>query len=292
MNQISLMLSLFVLLAATATIASDLVAIPNCQLLETEWADGDSFLVQTPGGDEHTIRLYGVDCLEWHVTDESDARRLRAQRRYFGITDVEKSSAESIQVAKGYGELAWTEVRQALAKPFTIHTAYADARGDGKYQRIYAFVVLENGKDLAEHLVRRGLARAFGVSRQPYDERSRDEFQTHLKDVELLAARSGVGVWAKTDWESLLDERMTQRLEDEELKLATARPTLKKDETLDPNTAPRDALMKLPGVGEILANRIIEGRPYQSVEDLMQVSGIGANTLEKIRHHLKTPSNP
>jgi competence protein ComEA len=110
--------------------------------------------------------------------------------------------------------------------------------------------------------------------------------------VELLAARSGVGVWAKTDWESLLDERMTQRLEDEELKLATARPTLKKDETLDPNTAPRDALMKLPGVGEILANRIIEGRPYQSVEDLMQVSGIGANTLEKIRHHLKTPSNP
>jgi len=50
--------------------------------------------------------------------------------------------------------------------------------------------------------------------------------------------------------------------------------------------------MKLPGVGETLANRIIEGRPYQSVEDLMQVSGIGANTLEKIRPHLKTPSNP
>lgn len=292
MNQIPTVLSLFVLLAATATIASDLVTIPNCQLLETKWGDGDSFLIQTPGGDEHTIRLYGVDCLEWHVTNESDARRLRAQRRYFGITDVEKSSAESIQVAKEYGELAWTEVRRTLAKPFTIHTAYADARGDSKYQRIYAFVVLADGRDLAEHLVRLGLARAFGVSRQTYDKRSRDEFQAHLEDVELLAARSGVGVWAKTDWGNLLNERMTQRLEDEELKLATTRPSLKRGETLDPNTASRDAIMKLPGVGETLANRIIEGRPYQSVEDLIQVSGIGANTLEKIRPHLKTPSKP
>jgi hypothetical protein len=48
-------------------------------------ADEDSFQIQTPEGQEHTIRLYGADCIEWHVSDDSDARRLRAQRRYFGI---------------------------------------------------------------------------------------------------------------------------------------------------------------------------------------------------------------
>jgi endonuclease YncB( thermonuclease family) len=39
-----------------------------------KWADGDSFEVQTADGSSHTLRLYGADCIEWHVTDETDAR--------------------------------------------------------------------------------------------------------------------------------------------------------------------------------------------------------------------------
>ena len=44
--------------------------------------------------------------------------------------------------------------------------------------------------------------------------------------------------------------------------------------------------MKLPGVGPVLAKRMIEGRPYTSVEDLRRVSGIGAETLAQIRPYL------
>ena len=266
--------------------ADDLTIISNCQLIETDWSDGDSFLIRTPTGKEHTIRLYGVDCIELHVTDESDARRLRAQRRYFGITAVGDTSAQSIELAKGFGALAWKEVRQVLAEPFTIQTASADARGDRRYQRIYAFVVLADGTQLAEHLVRQGLARAYGVYRSTLDGRNRDAFRAHLEDIELLAAKNATGIWAKTDWESLVNERMAQRLEDEELRLATAGSSLKPGETIDPNTAAWDDLVKLPRVGETLANRIIEGRPYKSVEGLVRVNGIGTTTLKQMRPHL------
>jgi len=74
--------------------AADLVAIPGCTLVPTEWADGDSFRIRTPAGDEHTVRLYGADCLEAHVGSETDARRLRSQRRAFGITEVRGTAAE------------------------------------------------------------------------------------------------------------------------------------------------------------------------------------------------------
>lgn len=39
----------------------------------------------------------------------------------------------------------------------------------------------------------------------------------------------------------------------------------------------------MPGIGPVLARRIIESRPYRSVDDLIRVKGIGAKKLEAIR---------
>ena len=43
------------------------------------------------------------------------------------------------------------------------------------------------------------------------------------------------------------------------------------------------ALETLPGIGPAMAQRIVEGRPYGTVEDLLDVKGIGPKTLEKLR---------
>lgn len=57
--------------------------------------------------------------------------------------------------------------------------------------------------------------------------------------------------------------------------------------TIDLNTASTAQLEELPGVGPAIAQRILEHRekngPFTSVEGLLEVSGIGPTTLEKIR---------
>jgi competence protein ComEA len=65
------------------------------------------------------------------------------------------------------------------------------------------------------------------------------------------------------------------------------------DEPLDPNTAPEEMLQLLPGIGPVLAARIVDERkrqPYVSVDDLRRVRGIGEKTLDKMRPYLRLAS--
>lgn len=270
-------------------------SIRNCQLVPTPWADGDSFLIRKPDGKELTMRLYGADCIEWHITDDTDARRLRAQRRYFGITQARPGAQEAIALAKGYGQAAAEKTAALLAQPFVVHTRMQKALGDGNHQRYYAYIECANGSDLATELVRSGLARAFGVCADGPGTRTMEEYRDSLADIELQAAKRGIGVWAATDWDQLLAERRAQREEDHENKIARGQMPLPADFRINPNTAARDELMKLPRIGEATADRIIEAReenPFRKSDDLSRVPGLKGKALEAIRPFLVFGASP
>ncbi len=65
------------------------------------------------------------------------------------------------------------------------------------------------------------------------------------------------------------------------------------DERVRINSATADELEGLPGVGPVLAGRIVEHRsragPFAEVEDLLAVPGIGERMLESIRDRVQVP---
>ncbi len=63
------------------------------------------------------------------------------------------------------------------------------------------------------------------------------------------------------------------------------------DGKIDLNHADKEELMSLPGIGEVKADAIIQYREeqgaFQSIEELMLVSGIGESLFERIRNRVK-----
>ena len=48
------------------------------------------------------------------------------------------------------------------------------------------------------------------------------------------------------------------------------------------NTATSEQLQRIPGIGAVLADRMIAGRPYRTIQELQNVRGIGSKKLEII----------
>ncbi|MGH7447980.1 MAG: ComEA family DNA-binding protein, partial [Longimicrobiales bacterium] len=65
--------------------------------------------------------------------------------------------------------------------------------------------------------------------------------------------------------------------------------------SLDPNTATAAELDRLPGIGPVLAARIVEERtrgPFTTVEDLTRVPGIGAALATRLAGQVSLPAGP
>ena len=63
------------------------------------------------------------------------------------------------------------------------------------------------------------------------------------------------------------------------------------DSPVDLNAATVDELTKIPGIGRVTAERIVQWReqhgPFRRPEDLMKVKGIGDKSFDKLRPYVK-----
>jgi competence protein ComEA len=251
--------------------------LPDPKFVETEFGDGDSFMVKS-GRKSYVFRLYFVDCPETVVSSNNDHARLLEQARHFGVEDR--------RVVKAYGEQAAKRVIELLrANNFTVHTSFASALGRSAKPRYYAFITLADGSDLAATLISEGLARAKGVKRASPDGISAVDIEALLEDLELSAAIGRKGLWSKSDPEKIVELRRQQR-EFEQLTKQSPFSTITEDNPVNLNTAEMELLQEIQGIGPTIAERIVDGRPYERIEDLERVKGIGPETISRAARFL------
>ena len=287
--------------------SKDWVILENCRLITNPANDGDSFHVSA-GEKEYLFRLYLVDAPE---TDEMTPRRLIEQAKYFSIT-----VPQAIEVGRAAKD--FTQAR--LSEPFTVFTHMSDAMGQSRLERFYAFVETREG-DLGEQLVRNGLARSYGFKTAPPGLTSSRIEVEKLQRFEDEAKREKIGAWgvnagrlnvqaqAPSAFSSFVADGKTRSRSAPRDSPPVFSPVAKPAApitrsspvktngshakqkialgNIDINTATEKELTTVPGIGHVMAARIIAARPFRSADDLKKVSGIGDKKYAQTRPYFQ-----
>ncbi len=282
-------LSLLLITTTSAAVSKEPVlkaweVLEGCHLIENQINDGDSFKV-AHGDKEFIIRLYYVDCPETYDTYPD---RLKDQSRYFSISESEMIT---------FGKAAKTYTKRFLKDEFTVITCWEDARG-GKDVRYFG-MVSRNNQLLSSELVRNGLARIYGMPAGGWPGGGKPEaYLKQLKQNERAAQQSGTGIWGNAQNSNQLDDlaQIKDRLNTQQTTISSsAFVDSSKTERIILNTADSSELIALPGIGPVLADRIIAARPFIEIDKLADIPGISMKKVDALRHRIlldKPPPQP
>ena len=104
--------------------------------------------------------------------------------------------------------------------------------------------------------------------------------------------RQRAGIWSETDLGKLDEMRAQQRGEEEEMKELRRQLQGEVSGPADINKATVREIQSVAGLGPVLASRLIERRPYKSVDELLRVPGINQKLLERLRPQLTVSGSP
>ena len=137
-------------------------------------------------------------------------------------------------------------------------------------QRIYGHAALQARERVAQLVGHKGVAKRLDTIAVAM---CRGATAPELADLELAAAMERTGIWRLSNPARLAALRADKRREDREL--ASIRELPSPDQTIDLNTASENELLGLPGVGKVLAGRILHAR-------LREVPGAGTGGYQVV----------
>jgi competence ComEA-like helix-hairpin-helix protein len=190
--------------------------------------------------------------------------------------------------------------------------------GRSKVERFYAFVQTREG-DLGEQLVRNGLARNYGYKAVPPGLKNSRAELDRLQQFEDEARAEKIGGWGVSagrlnvhaqkpiSFSVFVAEKNAGARTSSLTTIPSTRPVFRapantvgpvevkksqRKEKIEPgridiNAATEKELKMIPGVGPVLASRIIAARPFHSADDLKKVNGIGDKKYAKIRPYFQ-----
>ena len=295
------------------------VTLQDCRYVENPSNDGDSFHARV-GRKQYIFRLYFVDAPE---TDSGFAGRSEEQAQYFGIAPqlalqvgeaAKEFARKKLQqpfvvrtcrqdalgrskrerfyafVQVGKKDLGEELVANGLAR---LHGTASQAPGLDSPEREWE--KLRRLERAAKAQKVGGWGANYGrlnVQIQATPEKPEDSFEAFFhpsRRLEREAGNQNPGAQTQTVLDAPQDSfdaffhpkgvappPVTSTITPAAAGVATK---------LDVNAATLSELDRLPGVGPVLAGRIIAARPFKSADDLRHVKGIGAKKYEKIRPH-------
>ena len=86
--------------------------------------------------------------------------------------------------------------------------------------------------------------------------------------------------------ETIVSNTSTIPLPTSEIEESTDTVTEDSSSCVNINNDSLEKLDSLPGIGPVMAQKIIDGRPYEKIEDLLNVSGIGESLFSKIKNQI------
>jgi DNA uptake protein ComE-like DNA-binding protein/endonuclease YncB( thermonuclease family) len=291
--------------------------LDNCVYVPNQANDGDSFHVSVEGR-RYLFRIYFVDAPE---TDNEFKDRVDEQAKYFGINEsdvvqVGKIAREFTReklaqpftvrtcfqdalgrsrmqrlyavVQTATGDLAEQLVENGLAR---IHGASANPVGlpsaNVEWQKLRHLEVAARTERVGGWGVNFGriMARSEkSMNRAPVDP-FEAFFHPELLPVAGAAAANSPSTQATALPEAIVSinpaHAAVQPRPTPEFMSAVA--SSKEKTTVNINIASQQQLEDLPGIGPVLAQRIIAARPFKSADDLRVVKGIGDTRYQKLR---------
>src|SRR6478736_24743 len=106
---------------------------------------------------------------------------------------------------------------------------------------------------------------------------------TALLLLVLIGSATAILAIPQSDQSSSTSSGKTKHSRKKKADSASDEKTTKSNSRLDLNTASKEELDALPGIGDTYAQKIIEGRPYTSKSDLVKKGVLPSSAYDKIK---------